>query len=345
MDPYISLVIAARNDNYGGNFLARMQLFLNVLFTFWQKHQLNAELIIVEWNPPGDKPRLHEAINWAKCPSTGAVRLITVPKQIHDSLPNSNRMPMFEYFAKNAGVRRAKGEFVLILNPDLLLSDGLIACFAARKLSRNRFYRIDRYNYCGTLPVWIPAQMAIAYAKCRTISVCRTRVSKTMRLLGMLGGKWPSVYSGWWRNRKPDEEPVVAFADNSDGSPSEGYRSPSGIYIFDSGDFLLASRDAWSQIRGYPENPETYTHLDSYGCGQLDAIKLEQALFLPPCMIFHALHSYEESGDRKSITFQKLFEDLKKLRDGRLDPVFNAPDWGQAGHDLEEITIKPKSKS
>jgi hypothetical protein len=335
MPPYISFIVAARNDNYGGKFLQRLQLFLNVLFTFWQKHRLNAELIIVEWNPPEDKQRLYEAVDWSKCPDTGAVRLITVPKHIHDQLPNSRRMPMFEYFAKNAGIRRANGEFVLILNPDLLLSEELVAYLASQKLSRSRFYRIDRYNYFGILPPWVPPKLALLFAKCRTITLCDTRISKRMRLFGILTGKWPSVYSGWWKCRKPTEEPVIPLVDN-------GEWSPSGVYTCNSGDFLLAARDAWFQIRGYPENPETFTHLDSYGCSQLRSIKLEQALFLPPCMILHAAHTGDVIGKRPAITLEKLYIDLEKMRDGQLDPVFNDTNWGQAKHDLEEVTVNGK---
>jgi hypothetical protein len=58
MKPYLSFVIAARNDDYGGNFLHRMQVFVNVLFWLWERHNLDAELVVVEWNPPKDRPRL-----------------------------------------------------------------------------------------------------------------------------------------------------------------------------------------------------------------------------------------------------------------------------------------------
>ena len=54
-NPYISFVIAARNDDYGVNFLHRMQVFINVLLELVEKYSLDAELIVVEWNPPADK--------------------------------------------------------------------------------------------------------------------------------------------------------------------------------------------------------------------------------------------------------------------------------------------------
>ena len=44
----ISFVVTARNDNYGGDFLHRMQVFVNVLLTLCEKHSLNMELVIVD---------------------------------------------------------------------------------------------------------------------------------------------------------------------------------------------------------------------------------------------------------------------------------------------------------
>ena len=110
MSRYLSVVVAARNDNYGGNFLQRLQVFCNVLFEFWNKHTLDAELIIVEWNPPKNSSRLVEAVNWSSCPDKQAVRIITVSEELHRTLPNSERMPMFDCLAKNVGLRRALRE-------------------------------------------------------------------------------------------------------------------------------------------------------------------------------------------------------------------------------------------
>jgi hypothetical protein len=63
-DCCLTVVATSRNDNHGGNLLRRMQLFINGFAEQCKRHQLDAELILVEWNPPPDKPRLAEALSW-----------------------------------------------------------------------------------------------------------------------------------------------------------------------------------------------------------------------------------------------------------------------------------------
>ena len=50
--PYLTLVAASRNDNHGGNTLYRTQIFVDSFLEQCERHQLRAELILVEWNPP-----------------------------------------------------------------------------------------------------------------------------------------------------------------------------------------------------------------------------------------------------------------------------------------------------
>ena len=54
--PYLSLVVAARNDNHGGNMLARMQAFLDAWLVQSARYRLSSEIVVVEWNPP---PAVH----------------------------------------------------------------------------------------------------------------------------------------------------------------------------------------------------------------------------------------------------------------------------------------------
>ena len=56
-EPYVSFVVIVRNDDHGENFLQRMQIFVSALLEQIVKHNLKAELIIVEWNPPTDTHR------------------------------------------------------------------------------------------------------------------------------------------------------------------------------------------------------------------------------------------------------------------------------------------------
>jgi len=339
MNPYISFVIAARNDEYAGNFLQRMQVFANVLLSLSEKHNLDAELVVVEWNPPEDRPRLEEAINWPKSLKPRTVRIIEVSNEIHRGLPNSHRLPMFEYIAKNVGIRRARGEYVLATNPDLLFSEELIACLASKNLSRSRFYRIDRYDLRGSIPIGVQAEAALELAKRHIHQVniredprrglC-VRIGRVRRWYSLLSTKWPGSYQKPLRSRASKD---LAISLNDDNGVY------GGVYTNASGDFLLASSDSWRGIRGFPEFTDTFIHLDSYACHQLKAWGLEQALFVPPCMIMHAEHQRRERQSRPTVPGDKWQNDLRMLRDGLLAPAINEESWGLAGEELAEIVV------
>ena len=130
------------NAEYGGDFLGRVQNCMDNLFCLAEKHKLDADVVFVEWNPPAGRARMVDAIDWSR--STLPVQIITVPKEIHDSLPNPHGEKFFEYIAKNVGIRRASGRFVLSTNPDNIYSDDLIARLAKQDLDEGCFYRVNR---------------------------------------------------------------------------------------------------------------------------------------------------------------------------------------------------------
>ena len=54
------------------------------------------------------------------------VRIITVPSHLHQQLRYSEHLPLFQMIAKNVGIQRARGEFVLVTNIDVLFSRQLM---------------------------------------------------------------------------------------------------------------------------------------------------------------------------------------------------------------------------
>ncbi len=114
--PSLSIVVTARNDDYGGRFLERFINFVDLLAYQSDRFGLRAELVVVEWNPPADEPRLIDALDWPSPNGNLRMRIIEVPVEVHHTVEGSDRMPMFEYIAKNTGIRRAESEFVLATN-------------------------------------------------------------------------------------------------------------------------------------------------------------------------------------------------------------------------------------
>ena len=157
--PYLSIVTVSRNDDHGGNLLGRMQLFVDGLAEQCHRHGLKCELILVEWNPPTDRPRLAEALRWPQEATPCRIRVVTVPPEIHRRFLHSDRLPLFQMIAKNAGIRRARGRFVLATNIDILFSEELMAHLARRPLVAGRFYRVDRYDVPRDVPAdAVPAE-------------------------------------------------------------------------------------------------------------------------------------------------------------------------------------------
>ncbi len=152
-NPYLSVVATARNDNHGGNMLRRMQIFINGLIEQSRRHQVPTELILVEWNPPGDRPSLAEALSWQVEDELCTVRIVQVPPDVHNQLRYASSLPLFQMIAKNVGIRRATGEFVLATNIDLLFSDALFQFLASGTMQSGKSYRIDRYDVRANVPL------------------------------------------------------------------------------------------------------------------------------------------------------------------------------------------------
>jgi len=150
--PYISVVVSARNDDHGGNMIGRMQAFLDAWLAQARRYDLPSEIIVVEWNPPLNRSRLIGALQWPQGPQPCAVRFIEVPEAIHRRFANADKIPLQQMIAKNVGIRRARGEFVLATNLDIIFSAELMRYLAERGLERRTLYRIDRHDVSSGIP-------------------------------------------------------------------------------------------------------------------------------------------------------------------------------------------------
>src|SRR5260370_13611768 len=150
--PYLSVVATARHDNHGGNLLGRMQVFVEAWINQCKRHNLSSELIVVEWNPPADKPKLAEALRSPADTGPCQVRIIEVPSELHRRYRHAAALPLYQMIAKNVGIRRARGEFILATNIDVVFSDELVRFLALRQLQKGRLDRMDATGVCPDLP-------------------------------------------------------------------------------------------------------------------------------------------------------------------------------------------------
>ena len=170
--PYLSVVAVSRNDDHGKDLLKRMQIFCEAFLAQCNRHGLAAELILVEWNPPSDRPKLATALKWPEQSGPCVVRIVEVPPEAHAKYACSGQLPLFQMIGKNVGIARARGEYVLCTNIDVLFSDELVRFLAAKQLSRGHFYRIDRWDVDKDVPVGAPVEEQLAYCERHVLRVC-----------------------------------------------------------------------------------------------------------------------------------------------------------------------------
>lgn len=183
-DPYLSVVATSRNDDHGGDLRKRMQLFLDGLAAQANRHGVSIELILVEWNPPPDRPGLREALRWPPASPFFEGRIVVVPREVHARFDPKGGLPLFQMIAKNVGIRRARGRFVLATNIDLLFPDELFIALKGN-LEPGVLYRNDRLDVSRE----IPAQGDLD----DLLSFCRSRVLRRHRAQGTFmpaGARW-----------------------------------------------------------------------------------------------------------------------------------------------------------
>ena len=145
--PFLTIVVTGRHDNYGGDFNDRFFTALRFNHARLAERGVPVEIILVEWNPVPDRPRLCELVGREFPDLTRDIlRRVVVAPEYHVALTQNPRIPYFEYPAKNVGIRRAAAPFVLATNTDILLGRHVIDAIAARRLRPGVVYRAPRYD-------------------------------------------------------------------------------------------------------------------------------------------------------------------------------------------------------
>lgn len=141
----LSVVLTGRNDGYGGDFLTRAISAIAFNHTALTSSHVPYELVLVEWDPVPDRPLLADLIESAVPEVAPHLHTILVDGGYQKALTLNPALRYMEYFAKNVGLRRARGRYVLSTNADVLLGRAVIAQIACGSLGRGIFRapRID----------------------------------------------------------------------------------------------------------------------------------------------------------------------------------------------------------
>jgi hypothetical protein len=141
--PYVSFITCGRNDGYGSG-LVGMQHSLDILVRQLQDVGLEAEIVIIDWNPPDDAPGLQQALRFPDAGSCVSIRVIVVPQRFHRRYRRPEYRGLHAAAACNVGLRRARGQFALIRPGDVYYTQAVLARIARRDLDERTVYRVDR---------------------------------------------------------------------------------------------------------------------------------------------------------------------------------------------------------
>ena len=335
---HLSVVATARNDDHGGNLLGRMQLFVDSLLAQCAHHGLRAELVLVEWNPVAERPRLARALSWPGEGEACDVRIVEVPRQVHRRFRYADQLSLYQMIAKNAGIRRARGRFVLATNVDILFSDELMRFLAVPRLEEGRMYRAERYDVPSDVPAATDVESRLEY--------CRRHVLRHHYREGTLNlgtGRHSRFYpEPTWRSRLHER------------LQDWGLRPVTNrcrLHTNGCGDFTLMARHDWERLRGYPEFDMFSFHLDSLLCYAAHHAGIRERLLLDPMRIYHVEHGTgsgwtpegEDTLNRRldkagipQLDPQQLDDWAVQMRREGKAMIFNGEDWGLAGCSLPE---------
>lgn len=357
--PYLSVVAGSRNDDHGGGMARRMRHFAVNLAAQARRFELPTELVLVEWNPPEDRPPLAESQAWPGGDDLFRFRIVTVPPEIHRRYPTAAQVPFYQYLSKNAGIRRAEGRFILVTNVDVILDDALFARLAARDLEAGVTYRTARWDVARDLPFDEDHD--------RRQAIYRRHVRRVLYHYGALEvpedlrGDLPAIAALMAREMDRMQRLHEGLR------PLLGERWPvmeaiQRLHCNASGDFALMAREDWFALRAYPEWPIHSWHLDSLFLLQLMEAGIINRSFDWDLPIYHiehdpgwgqvftegaavsvaeeggALRVTAESVHMPFLTFERLLQ-LHKVFAGRGRVVFNRSGWGLHDLDLPETRI------
>lgn len=314
----LSIVTITRNDDHVERMAERTQAFIDCIYNLANRFQRRVELIIVEWNPPADRPPLNEAFRFPTSDDFVSTSIVTVSSAIHQRYDLADRLPLYQMIGKNVGIRRARGEFILATNIDVLLSPALFEHITGPALRSGNIYRGNRWDVDRRiLDLQSPDDM-LEQAETLAFQV-----------------NYPHATVSF-NDDIPEQIPMMDYL---------GYSLLPEVHTMACGDFQLMHRDDWSRVRGYSEIDTFSFHLDSLFAVTCHFAGIDEINFGNDYLHFHIDHTLGTSvkNDSYVIENSKVMKHLSMAgltnlaRNMELQGEhyqFNKANWGLAGHDL-----------
>jgi len=322
----ISIVAASRNDDHTGDLIARMTMFVLGLDEQSRRHRMGVELVLVDWNPPANRPHLSEVMPRPSSGSPLVIRHIVVSNEVHRRWRYAEEIPFFQWMAKNVGIRRARGKFVLATNVDLLFSDALCRFLAETVLDENTIYRACRCDVPSEFPFDSSLDAQLAFCHGHVLRCSASVPAKAERQAGWRAALRSMRSLLRRRGPAPSVEPSV------DANAS--------------GDFTLLSKSAWEKVGGYPEL-ELHAHVDALVCHAAVASGMRQVVLPMDHCVFHVEHRQSWVSmspvekvrlcvTRPSLDWLVMSEAARWMHQNHCSLGLNVSSWGCCQDVLEE---------
>lgn len=319
----LSIVVTSRNDTHVERMEERTQAFIDCIYFLAEKYKKRLELIIVEWNPPKDRVPMSGAFFFPVSHAYVSTKIVTVPNEVHNRYTWAKTMPMYQMIAKNVGVRRARGKFILATNIDILISEELFEQITSDNLESGYIYRSNRWDVDRKIIDYPDSNQRLNAARGLHFQI-------NYREGIYPKGQVPSAHA------KKEHDSILSFENTN------LYR----LHTEACGDFQMLHRDDWMYVSGYSELDAYSFHLDSlFALTCQHAGLKEKILNGPHYHIDHTLgvkvksDSYEinEKAVIKHLSLLHLYI-FDRLQTNAGDfLVLNDSTWGLAFESLSEV--------
>jgi hypothetical protein len=367
--PRYSFVATSRNDDHGGDILRRTQSWVTRLAEQCERHEVPCELVLVDWNPPKSRAPLSDVLAWPRGSRWFSARVLVAPPALHRELQFWTRLPMFQMIAKNVGIRRALGEFIIATNVDIIFSDEMFGWLKAGGQRQGRLYRSDRWDIPNEVQLELDIDILLQRARDEAIRrnlrdgtyvkhedgfVNTTQTQFDSSFYVPLKWKLNNLQYIIERGSPNLSDVSLKLRDILEAMPSlrNNFFVPV-LHTNGCGDFTMLSRADWFAFRGYPEWNTFSWAIDSVLIFQahFNGIEIEE---LPPNIVhYHIEHDYgsgwtpEGSSslwarlDQRGIPYIRYDDSMEIVRELQRNAsegqftIYNELNWGYFDREVE----------
>ena len=144
--PYISIVLTGRNDNKGDDFNERLFAATSYNHRLLAAAGVDYELVFVEWPPVPERELIGDLLRKEFPEMARRLTTYEVDERYHAAFSQNPQLELHEFIAKNVGIRRAAGSYILTTSTDTYLSGDIVNLIARRMLRPMTVYRATRVD-------------------------------------------------------------------------------------------------------------------------------------------------------------------------------------------------------